>query len=58
MACLVNLQNDILTASSKKYYSLTNKGKDVLGELILFWSSYEDCVNGFIASYQHAEVLE
>ena len=41
---------------SKKYYSLTEKGRDVLNELILFWSSYENCVNGFIESYQQAEV--
>ena len=25
-------------------------------ELILFWSSYENCVNGFIESYQQARV--
>ena len=35
---------------SKKYYSLTDKGRNVLDELILFWSSYENCVNGFIES--------
>ena len=40
---------------SKKNYSLTEKGGDVLNELILFWSSYESCVNGFIESYQQAE---
>ena len=33
---------------SKKYYSLTHKGREVLDELILFWASYESCVNGFI----------
>ena len=43
---------------SKKYYSLTNKGTEVLNELILFWSSYENCVNGFIAGYQQAEGSE
>ena len=43
---------------SKKYYSLTEKGRDVLNELILFWSSYEKCVNGFIESYQQARVSE
>ena len=41
---------------SKKYYSLTDKGRNVLDELILFWSSYENCVNGFIESYQQARV--
>lgn len=42
----------------KKYYSLTHKGREVLDELILFWASYESCVNGFIATYQTAEVSE
>lgn len=42
----------------KKYYSLTPKGKEVLQELIMFWSSYTDCVNGFIAAYQQTEVSE
>lgn len=43
---------------SKKYYSLTHKGRAVLDELILFWTNYERCVNGFIAAYQSAEVSE
>lgn len=43
---------------SKKYYSLTLKGKEVLQELITFWSSYTDCVNSFIATYQQTEVSE
>ena len=43
---------------SKKYYSLTNKGREVLDELILFWASYESCVNDFIATYQTAEVSQ
>ena len=37
---------------------LTHKGKEVLGELIEFWSNYENCVNGFIATYQQMEVSE
>ena len=36
---------------SKKFYSLTEKGREVLQELIEFWSRYEACVNGFIADY-------
>ena len=32
--------------------------REVLDELILFWASYESCVNGFIATYQTAEVSE
>lgn len=43
---------------SKKYYSLTLKGKEVLQELIAFWSNYMDCVNSFIATYQQTEVSE
>ena len=43
---------------SKKYYSLTPKGTDILNELISFWANYTDCVNSFIDSYQHAEVAE
>lgn len=43
---------------SKKYYSLTPKGKEVLQELIMFWASYTDCVNSFIAAYQQTEVSE
>ena len=43
---------------SKKFYSLTHKGQVVLGELIEFWTNYEDCVNGFIATYQQTEVSE
>ena len=42
----------------KKYYSLTPKGKEVLQELIMFWASYTDCVNGFIAAYQQPEVTK
>lgn len=43
---------------SKKYYSITPNGKEVLRELIMFWASYTDCVNGFIAAYQETEVSE
>lgn len=43
---------------SKKYYSLTAKGKEVLQELIAFWASYAGCVNDFIAAYERSEVSE
>lgn len=33
---------------SKKYYSLTEKGKKLLPELISFWNRYTVCVEGFI----------
>lgn len=39
---------------SKKYYSLTEKGKETLKELISFWSEYAKCVDGFIKSYKEA----
>ena len=33
---------------SKKYYSLTDRGRETLKELIAFWQDYTICVNGFI----------
>lgn len=33
---------------SKKYYSLTEKGRETLLELIAFWENYTLCVNNFI----------
>jgi len=45
----------VANGGSKKYYSLTGKGRAVLEELIQFWNSYEDCVNRFISSYQQSE---
>ena len=39
---------------SKKFYSLTEKGREALQELLEFWSRYEACVNGFIAGYEEA----
>lgn len=43
---------------SKKYYSLTPKGREVLQELIEFWACYAERVNSFIAAYQQAEGSE
>lgn len=45
----------IANGGSKKYYSLTSKGREVLNELIQFWTNYEVCVDRFIMSYQQAE---
>lgn len=42
----------------KKYYSLTEAGRTTLHDMLSFWAAYEDCVNGFIASYQREEVTE
>ena len=41
---------------TKKYYSLTPKGKETLGKLVAFWEDYAQCVDGFIKSYREAEV--
>ena len=48
----------ITNGGSKKYYSLTHKGREVLNELIRFWANYENCVNCFITDYQQTEVLK
>ncbi|MEA4846162.1 MAG: PadR family transcriptional regulator [Clostridiaceae bacterium] len=33
---------------SKKYYSLTDKGRETMHELISFWHNYTVCVDSFI----------
>lgn len=33
---------------SKKYYSITPRGRETLDELVSFWRAYTRCVNGFI----------
>ena len=43
---------------SKKYYSITEKGRETLSELIDFWQRYIVCVNGFIGEYDFAEVAK
>lgn len=40
---------------SKKYYSLTEKGRQSLAELINFWNQYVMCVNDFIRDYAGLE---
>ena len=35
---------------SKKYYSLTKKGRQTLTELIAFWDKYIICINEFIGN--------
>ena len=40
----------------KKYYSITEKGREMLKELIAFWQRYTVCVNHFIASSDFLEV--
>ena len=37
---------------SKKYYSLTEKGGQVLEELTSFWQDYARCVESFIQSWK------
>ena len=36
---------------SKKYYSITEKGRETLDEMIVFWDGYTVCVNGFVEQY-------
>jgi PadR family transcriptional regulator PadR len=40
---------------SKKYYSLTDKGRKTLQELISFWHSYTVCVGRFIDTVKDLE---
>ncbi len=39
----------------KKYYALTGQGRQVLNELISFWSDYKRCVDDYIADYRLTE---
>ena len=41
---------------SKKYYSITEKGRDTLKELIAFWRHYTVCVDNFINETDFGEV--
>ena len=47
----------IANGGSKKYYSITKKGREVLLELIVFWNKYTACVNGFIEECNLLEVV-
>jgi len=40
---------------SKKYYSLTDKGRETLQELISFWRSYTVCVDSFVNTVKDLE---
>lgn len=40
---------------SKKYYSITEKGRATLSELMDFWRRYTVCVNGFLGAYDFSE---
>ena len=37
---------------SKKYYSLTDKGRKTLEELAAFWREYASCVDGFLQQWK------
>ena len=37
---------------SKKYYSLTDKGRETLEELAAFWGEYAACVDGFLQRWK------
>lgn len=43
---------------SKKYYSITEKGRETLKELIGFWRRYTVCVDGFVGQYDFSEVAK
>ena len=43
---------------SKKYYSITEKGRGILTELVDFWRRYTVCVEQFIGEWERAEVME
>ena len=40
---------------SKKYYSLTDKGRETMHELISFWHNYTVCVDSFIDTVKSLE---
>lgn len=40
---------------SKKYYSITDQGRETLEELIRFWRDYTACVDSFIIDHQETE---
>lgn len=42
---------------SKKYYSLTEKGRHTLLEMVDFWKGYIGCVNNFISDLDLEESL-
>ena len=46
----------IANGGSKKYYSITDKGRETLAELVAFWRRYTVCVNRFIAESDDLEV--
>lgn len=37
---------------TKKYYAITEKGRQTLEELTSFWEEYAQCVDGFIAQWK------
>ena len=40
---------------SKKYYSLTDRGREALEELISFWRDYTVCVNRFLEEWERRD---
>lgn len=42
---------------SKKYYSLTDQGRDTLTELLAFWKRYTQCVDRFVSLGVGSEAL-
>lgn len=57
-ASLIKSRLTLATANggSKKYYSLTDKGHEMLSELVLFWHTYVERVNTFVDLVETFEV--
>lgn len=36
-------------SGTRKFYSITKKGREAMEELVVFWKSYAECVDSFIA---------
>ncbi|MGI6255169.1 MAG: PadR family transcriptional regulator [Acutalibacter sp.] len=39
---------------TKKYYAITEKGRQTLEELAAFWKDYTRCVDGFLTQWKEA----
>ena len=43
---------------TKKYYAITEKGRQTLEELTSFWEEYARCVDGFIAQWKENSLMK
>ena len=53
-AGLIRCRLALATANGgqKKYYALTEQGRETLSEMAAFWQVYTACVNGFLADLE------